>query len=271
MSSTDLGRHRDRRSSFLGAVRVQGRVINGLLTRELAARFGKRGSGMLFTFLVPGGQVIIIAMLRLLSGFPGYAGMAIFPFTACGLLYFRGWRNMVNDQIDAVPSNLGLLYFRQVTELDIYIGRFLVNLTINMSVAVAIYMIMRIFGFSGPAEEPLYLLLLLILTNFFGFVYGMTLAAFAIFVPVIKSINTLTMRVLLFLSGVFFVVPEIPPGFREYLLWNPLLHITELARSYYFIEYQTAFGDLTYVLKWVGAFLVSGLLMERLFRDRVVR
>ncbi len=244
-------------------------MLNGLLTRELASRFGKRGTGMLFTFLIPGGQIVIIALLRVFSGLPGYAGMPIFPFTACGLLFFRGWRNMVTDQIDAVRSSTGLLYFRQVTELDIYLGRFLVNLTINLTVAVVIYMVMRIFGLSGPAQEPLYLLLLLLLSNFFGMVYGMTLASIGSFFPVIRSINVLTMRVLLFLSGVFFVVPELPPAVREYLLWNPLLHIAELSRTYYFIEYDTAYGDLSYVLKWVGGFFVTAFLLERLFRDRI--
>ncbi|MEO1191082.1 MAG: ABC transporter permease [Pseudomonadota bacterium] len=249
---------------------MQSQVLNGLILREFASRFGRRGTGLLFTFLIPMMQASIIATLRLIAGAPGYAGMAIFPFTACGVLYFRGFRNMAGDQIEAVPNNAGLLYFHKVTTLDIYLSRFFVNLAINMSVGGAMYIIARVSGFAPPADEPLYLVLLLILSNAFGFAYGLTLASVAIFFPGMRSLNLIFMRILYFTSGVFFAVPEIPPAFRSYLLWNPMLHVTELARSYYFIEYTTVYGNLDYVLKWFVAFLIIGLVFERILRDRAL-
>ncbi|GAB5469200.1 MAG: ABC transporter permease [Rhodospirillales bacterium] len=271
MSSTKVARPPSRRPTFARGVRVQIQVLNGLVLRELAARFGRRGAGLIFTFISPMAQASIIAILRVVVGAPGYAGMATFPFTACGVLYYRAFRTMAGDQIDAVPRNNGLLYFHKVTTLDIYFATFLVNLAINLSVGGLMYITARLTGYSPPADEPLYLILLLILSNILGFSFGLTLASVSIFFPAIKAVNQIFMRIMYFTSGVFFVVPEIPPFFRGYLLWNPLLHVTELARSFYFIQYQTAYGDLDYVLRWTVALLVTGLVLERILRDQVVK
>jgi len=271
VAKSDIGRKPRQATTLAGGLRVQGRVLNGLVLRELASRFGRRGTGMLFTFIVPLAQSSIIAGLRVLAGVSGYAGMAVFPFTACGVLFYRGWRNTSGAQIDAVQASLGLLYVHHVTTLDLHLSRFIVDMSINLAVGAIMYFLVRLVGLSPPADEPLYLILLLMLANVLGLGWGLMLAGVSVYLPVVKGVNMIISRFLYFASGIFFVVPELPPGIREYLLWNPLLHITELARSYYFVQYTTAYGHLDYVLVWTIALLFVGLVLERLLRDEVQR
>ncbi len=256
---------------MIDALAIQTRVVKGLALRELAAEFGRRGTGIVFTFVSPMMQSAVIALVRLVAGAPGYGGMEIFPFTVCGVLYFRAFGLMNMGLVDALNANRGLLYFHHVSELDIYFGKFVVATTINLGVALIIYVAMRVTGIAPPADQPLYLLLLLLAANIFGFGYGLTVASLALIFPKLQSINRIINRVLYFTSGIFFAVPEVPPGIREYLLYNPLLNMTEWARSFYFMQYETAYGSLTYFAEFTVGFLVVGLLLERLFRDRLVR
>lgn len=256
---------------MLDALSIQLRVLKGLSLRELANEFGRRGTGIVFTFVSPMMQSAVIAVVRLVAGAPGYGGMEIFPFTVCGVLYFRAFSLMNMSMIDTLNNNKGLLYFHHVTELDIYLAKFVTGLTINLSVALIIYIVMRVAGLAPPADQPLYLLLLLIAVNIFGFGYGLTLASLALIFPKLQSVNRILNRVLYFTSGIFFAVPELPPGIRDYLLYNPLLNMTEWSRTFYFMQYQTAYGSLTYFLEFTVGFLVAGLVLERLFRDRLNR
>ena len=140
-----------------------------------------------------------------------------------------------------------------------------------MMVAFVLYFLLRLIGASPPAAEPLYLLLLFIFANCFGFAFGMLLASLALLVPVLKSVNRVFMRVIRLASGTFFVVPELPIGIRDYFLWNPLLHMSELVRTHYFVQYTTDYGDLGYMLRFFVVTLFLSLLLERLVRHRVGR
>ncbi len=256
---------------MLDALAIQLRVLKGLILREFAAEFGRRGYGILFTFGQPMMQSGIIATLRLIVGAPAYGGMEIFPFTVCGVLYFYAFSQMNQSMMTALVANRGLLYFHHVMELDIYLAKFFVSLTINLITGVVFYVIMRLAGFASEPDQPLYLILLLIVCNIFGFGYGLTVASLALIVPYLQGFNKIMNRILYFTSGIFFAVPELPPGLRHWLLYNPLLHMTEWSRSFYFAQYDTAYGSLEYAAKFIVGFLVAGLLLERLFRDRLMR
>lgn len=271
MTSIDSRGRRIKKPGMIQALAIQSRVLNGLVMREFANQFGKQGTGLAFTFISPMMQSAVIALMRYILGAAGYGGMAVFPFTLCGVLYVRAFTLMDSSLMDALRNNRGLLYFHPVSELDIYLSKFVVGLSVNLMVGVILYIAMRVSGLAPPAQEPFYLLILLITVNLFGFGWGLALASLALLFPKLQSVNRILNRLLYFTSGIFFAVPEVPPSLREYLLYNPLLHITELSRSYYFPQYDSAYASVGYVAEWLVLVLVAGLLLERMFRDRLQR
>ena len=46
-------------------------------------------------------------------------------------------------------------------------------------------------------------------------------------------------RVGFFFSGVVVVSEQFPEHFRVFLVWNPVLHIMQLLRTEYFVEYRS--------------------------------
>jgi len=72
------------------------------------------------------------------------------------------------------------------------------------------------------------------------------------------------------MSGMFYTIEYIPVQARWVLWYNPLMHSTELVRTYYFHEYtSTFFSPYYYYGTTLGTFLV-GLMCERFFRYRIV-
>ena len=57
---------------------------------------------------------------------------------------------------------------------------------------------------------------------------------------------------------------------REWLLWNPLLHMIELVRSGFFHEFESTYGSWGYALGWSSGLLTVGLLTHQAFGKRAV-
>ena len=71
-------------------------------------------------------------------------------------------------------------------------------------------------------------------------------------------------RPLFLISGIFFLVEDIPPDYRDYALWNPLLHLTALMRRGVYATYDAALASPVYVAAFGLTCLVLGLLALRL-------
>ena len=65
-----------------------------------------------------------------------------------------------------------------------------------------------------------------------------------------KDINKLVSIVLwgvYFISGVIFPIKMVPPEYRSWLAWNPMLHVMELTREAIFPGFVSSIGDLLYL------------------------
>jgi len=104
-----------------------------------------------------------------------------------------------------------------------------------------------------------------------GFNLGAWLAAFSILFPAIERFAPhLVVRPVFWPSGLFYTVDMLPEVAREYFLINPLLHGTELLRSAFFVEFESNYGDVGYLLMWVFSGLFLGLVAQRAMRKRIL-
>ena len=78
--------------------------------------------------------------------------------------------------------------------------------------------------------------------------------------------------ILYFLSGILYSIHIIPAKYREYLLWNPLIHIIELMRHAVAPTYELVSGiSLSYFIIWVILSLFIGLLLYKRFEQQMVK
>ena len=97
------------------------RVIGALVLRELLTRYGRNNIGFLWLFVEPMLFTLVItafwAATRTIHG----SDIPIVAFALTGYSSLIMWRNMGNRCIDALRSNLPLLYHRQVRVIDVYL------------------------------------------------------------------------------------------------------------------------------------------------------
>lgn len=88
------------------------------------------------------------------------------------------------------------------------------------------------------------------------------------FLPVVERAYNIASRILIFVSGVFFVPSFMPPQLRDVLAWNPLVHCVELMRLGFYAEYPTIVYDAAYLRGCAGALVTLGVLL--VWRRRAV-
>ena len=68
---------------------------------------------------------------------------------------------------------------------------------------------------------------------------GLLLSLAREFLPGLSHLAMPIFRVGFFFSGVVVVSEQFPERFRLFLTWNPVLHVMQLLRTEYFVEYRS--------------------------------
>ena len=66
-----------------------------------------------------------------------------------------------------------------------------------------------------------------------------------------------------------FTAEMMPEGVRHSALMNPLLHITELVRSAFFIEFESGYVDPGYVILFLLSAVFLGLVVQLALRRKI--
>ena len=215
-------------------------VIWGLTWRQFTPKSRREGFQLLWVFLEPVGQmVILILIFSLIGRVPGYGdSFALFLLTGIVMLtLFTNGSQLVKGAVVSLASPGRLAAQGMFHEA---IARIFFKL-----IVAAIYTPILMIGV-GILERvevmPQNLL------QFFGAFFWVGLMAFGVgllrgyatlFAAPVERIYAILSRGLIFVSGVFFAPSFMPPQLRDWLAWNPLLHGVELMRLGVYAEYPT--------------------------------
>ncbi len=195
--------------------------------------------------------------------------MPILPFVATGVIPFWAFRTTVSSVQSAGTKNRGLLQFPSVTPLDAAMACWLLEAAVFLSLALVFSLAMTLFLDAAPAADlPVFLLVVLFATCF-GLSIGLVFGSLILYWPSFRHVSNLILRSLVFVSGVFYVLSELPIAVREPLQYNPLIHITELGRAAYFQVFAADRAWPGYLALWSVAALTLALVLERSSRQRL--
>ncbi|MDQ3558670.1 MAG: ABC transporter permease, partial [Pseudomonadota bacterium] len=96
-----------------------------------------------------------------------------------------------------------------------------------------------------------------------GFGAGTVIGVIAQFVPAIGSILKFPLRMLYFMSGVFYLPESMVPAFRDVIAWNPVMHGISLFREGYFKFYDSNLLDREYLAYWAISSVLAAMLTTR--------
>lgn len=256
---------------ILGGLGTQARVINALVLRETKTRYGNYKIGFLWAFLEPlvGVSVFVAIFANLRSEAPG--GMPLVAFMLVGFVSYALFKDPWNSMQGAISTSRNLLSFPQVTTFDVILARGLLQVMVTLFVLGFLLYMAYLSGFEVRCERPLGVLMVCGLLCTLGLGMGFLFASLEPLIPSVKQFgNTVMGRPLYFSSGLFFSAESLPPAIREYLLFNPVLHMMELIRGEFFYEFETLYGSWMYASTWSFSVLTVGLLSHQALRKKAI-
>lgn len=219
--------------------------------------------GYLWAFLSPllqlSGLYLIWVFLRHNS-----TGLPLIALLITGVLPYRLFRETMAGLSRLEIVNRNILVIPHVTPFDAAYALIIFEYLTMLMVFLLISLLMHYLEVDPDVDDVLGVLLAFCLMSCFGAGIGMTIAGLS---RKIKSANKLALPLFgapVFLtSGPFFTASMLPATAREWLLYNPLLHVTEYMRSSYFKGFESPYYDLHYAGSFAFVLLVLGFATMR--------
>jgi capsular polysaccharide transport system permease protein len=247
------------------SLQIQRDVVYALLLREIASRFGKSRVGFLWVLLEPVAHLVFpIAIFGFIveRTIPGVE----YPvFLTYGFVPFLLFKTICLQTMDGTRANRGLLSYRQVLLMDVFVAKALTHCAVSACVFAVVLVGLALLGFDVLPPLPVELFGVLALTVALAFGLGMLFGALGSVSPDLKSVPRLLFIPLYFLSGILFPVSRFPEEWLQWLALNPLLHLVELSRHAAIADYELLPGlGASYPLALALASVFMGLALYRL-------
>ncbi|MEQ3625637.1 MAG: ABC transporter permease [Celeribacter sp.] len=244
-----------------GGARAAFRTIPALILREMSSTYGRSPGGYLWAVVEP---VAAIALMSVAFSFilraPGL-GDNFSYFYATGFLPFSLYMTVSMQVSAALRFSRPLLEYPRVSYLDAVLARFILNLMTQILVlAVVMTGIVVVFNLV-PRIDVAGVGLTLLLASGLALGVGCVNCFLITSFPVWERVWAIANRPMFLISAVLFLPEDLPERYREWLMLNPLAHITSLSRSAFFTSYDAVSASPLYVTGWVIGLLTLGLFL----------
>ena len=244
------------------------RAISALILREMQTSHGRSAGGYMWAIAEPVGGIVLLTMI-FSTGFrmpPMGTNFAI--FYATGVVPFMAYLDVSGKVAGSIRYSKPLLAYPAVTFVDALIARILFNSITQILVAVLVFT--GIFWFMDTRTDPqldqvaLGMLMALLLAAGVGTINCFMFEAVNWWQP----LWGILMRPLFLVSCIFFIFDDIPQPYRDWLWWNPLVHVVGQMRHAFYPSYAGDYISYAYVFGLSLVLLVLALtFLGRYHRD----
>jgi ABC-type polysaccharide/polyol phosphate export permease len=238
---------RDQTASLLQSWAVQRRVIRALFLREVITRYGRHNIGFLWLFVEPMLFTLGVTALWTATGANHGSNLPIVPFAITGYSAVLLWRNMPSRCIGSIQPNLSLMYHRNVKIMDIFLSRLILE---GMGATTSFVVLTLVFSFIGWVDLPEDILKVVagwLMLAWFGMALASFLGALSEQSELVDKFWHPFSYLMFPLSGAGFIVDIVPPAYRDFFLWLPMIHGVEYIRDGFFGSKFIAHYDMGYM------------------------
>lgn len=249
---------------FRENVAVQLRVIGALLIREIHTRFGRENLG--FGWIIAEPLIFALPVLGLWSlvRAPFEHGLQMIPFLWSGYLPLLLFRHIGGRMLMFVRVNAGLLYHRQVTILDLFIARALLEILSNLAALIFSFLLFLALGvLDWPRDSPMFYL------GYFYMIWwsvaiGLIIGGLSERSDLVEKIWQPISYMYMAVSGFFFLAAWLPPAVRGWALAvMPPIHAYDMIRAGLFGHVIPNYGDPVYLFFVCATLTLIGLALIR--------
>ena len=253
------------------SLQIQRAVIQALVIRELKTRFGSYRLGYIWAILEPLIQILFFSLLYTLGSRKVIGGLDVPIFLATGIVPFLYFKKVITQSLGAVAANRNLLIYRQVRVFDLFLVRLIIEATVTFLVFIILVVGALYMGYTVSLTSSLVFLASYLLLGFLSFGIGLLLGVFKALYPEPGKLVPVVLTPLMFVSGTFFSINDMPEPIQRILLWNPLIHSFELMRSAFSPGYDTSLVNFHYLAMCSLVSIFLGTLTFRANWRRMLR
>ncbi|WP_223639990.1 ABC transporter permease [Rhodobacter sp. TJ_12] len=237
------------------------RVVMALMLREMSTTYGRSPGGYVWAIAEPvGGIVIFTVVLSFIARTPPLGDN--FPlFFATGIMPFMLYQSLSNKVGTAIRYSRQLLSYPNVTFMDAIVARLILNaLTEIVVFGLVVSGIIIAFGLHLNLDY------LKIFRSFgmaiaLGTGVGLANCYLMSMFPIWQFVWAVLNRPLFLISGIFFLIDELPEAARDLLLWNPAGHVIMMMRAGIYDTYGAAYVSEPYVYMLSVVLAALGMLL----------
>lgn len=250
-------------------LRDRGRIWLALMLRDIRSRRGRTAESFLLILIEPVGQLLIVYLVFMaLRRRPDY-GDSLFLFLLSGVLPYFLFTHVVGRIMGAIRVAQPMLPLGAISVVDVAIAQLVLETLVVAGMGSVLLLGTWLSGVnSAMPHNGLQITMAFAATALAAFGTGLFNAAVVTFFTAYRLAWTLFARSLLFFSSVFYVVEQLPPEFRDWLWWNPLLHGVIWFRNGIYPGYPTATLSYAYLIGFGLFATLMGLALENLVRRR---
>jgi ABC-type polysaccharide/polyol phosphate export permease len=242
---------------------INRRVIGALLLREMLTRYGRNNIGFLWLFVEPMLFTLVITAFWSATRTIHGSSIPIVAFALTGYSSLLLWRNMPGRCTGALKSNTSLLFHRQVTVMDVFTARILLEIMAVSTSFVVLSIVFVALEWLAPPEDALQVLGGWLLLSWFGAALALTVSGLSEKFPVVAKLWPPIGYFMMPLSGVAFIVDVLPPNVQAIAIYVPQLNALEFLREGWFGSLMHAHYDIPYVVMVNLVLTFSGLSLVR--------
>lgn len=248
---------------------AQFEVVHALALRETRTRFGKHQLGYVWALLEPMLMILTFFVLFEIANRTPPEGMELFGFIGTGIIPYLLFTSSANRVAEAINGNKALLFYPHVHPLDLVFARGLLEVVTYAAIFIVLMGAGALYQQALDLDSALMVVIGFALANVLGATLGLVFCGLSQFSAVVDRVRGPLMRPLFWTSGIFFTANQLPEEARHWLLYNPVLHVTELIRDGWYPAYASNHLDVPYVVVWILALALIGLSLERVIRRRI--
>lgn len=198
-------------------------------------------------------------------------GMTTETWLLIGLVSYLMFSRTAAQVQGALNANKALFVYRQVKPVDTLLMRAALEGVMSVLIAIVIGIGGTFFGVELIPEEPLTVVIVFLGLWLMGLGYGLVTSVAAGLIPKVGIVLGIVSKVLHLSSGVILPLAHIPQPYRNWLLFNPVLHGIESARLAVSPTYVAMSGlDISYLYKCAAVAIFFGLALHRRFANKLL-
>lgn len=239
------------------------RSIVALMLREIGASNGRSALGYLWEVVEPVAYILLLTFLFGLFLRAPPLGTSFPLFYASGILPFLMFLEVTNRVAGAVRFSRPLLTYPGVTFLDAILARFLVAAVTKGIVFSVVLVLLVAFWRVEPFFDVPRLVGGVLATLLLALSFGTMNCLLLAFFPLYDRIWALVTKPLLVISAVLYMFDTVPLPWRDWLWWNPVVHLVGMVRGGIYPTYHGDYVSGVYLAVLVALTLPPALFFLR--------